>query len=99
MPMHIRQSPIRTVVAYCKSSVIDAKQVQYRSVEIIAPRRFERLPSPFVTFAVRCAGFDASSSQPTDKRPAVVIAAGLPLAERHAAEFRRPDHQRVLEHP
>src|SRR5262245_15888174 len=98
MTVDIREATVDAVVAERELRVVDAEQMQDRGVEIVTRRRpGRRLPRPAIAFPVCDPRLDSRTGEPRDEGAAVVIAAVAPLRERHAAEFRRPDQERVVE--
>lgn len=97
MPVHIRESTIRTIVSEDKLLVIDAEQMQNRGMNVVNVVRLVPSPGPQIAFAVGHAPFYASPGKPLYRRAAIVIAAIGSLAERMPAKLRAPDDQSIFE--
>src|SRR5436309_5835238 len=99
MPVHIGQAAVAAVVAEGQPLMVDAEQVQDRRVQVVAiSAAGSRFPRPLITLAMSAPPLDTGASEPANEGPAVVVAAGGPLAEGHATELGAPHQQRVLEH-
>src|SRR6266699_5458351 len=93
--VHIGQPPIYAIVPKGELCVIDAEQVQYRCVYVIAVSRMDRrFVGPLVALAVSHAALDAAPRQPGGESEWIMIAAFGALTARHSTEFRRPNHDR-----
>src|SRR2546421_12982748 len=96
--MHIRQPPIDPVMAERQPFVIDPQQVKDRRMQVIGIGGGSSFPGPFIAFAKRSPRPNPPAREPANRRPAIVIAAGASLTERHAAELGGPDDQRSVNH-
>src|SRR5258706_15969685 len=97
LAMYVSEAAIGPVVADGKFLMIDSEQVEDRGMEIVAVGSTGfRLPGPFIAFTIRHSTLDAGARKPRNRRSAVVIAARIPLAERHSPEFGGPDDERVF---
>ena len=92
----IGQAAVDAVVANGQSFVVDAEQMQDGGEHVVAACTGFAFPTPTIALAVRASALGPAAGQPRDKRPAVVIAPGLSLAEWHSAKLGGPNNERVL---
>src|SRR5262245_40926517 len=98
MAVDIGNASVDAIVAKRESRVVDPHEVEDRRVQVVAVRLAGGgLPRPRVALAVGGAALDAGAGQPGDRGPAVVVATGRALGERHPAELGAPDDQGVVE--
>lgn len=100
--MDIGQTTIDAVVTNGKFFVIDAQQVEDGGVDVVNLCRvvaIQRLVAPLVGRPVADAAFNAAAAQPVGEDERVMVASLAALGAGHAAEFRRPEDDRVIKHP
>src|SRR6266568_5750987 len=88
IPVHVGQPTIYAIVPKSEFGVIDAEQVQYRCVNVVAVSRIDRrFIGPLVAFAVSHATLDAAPRQPGGEGERIVVPASGALTARHAADL------------
>src|SRR5262245_13429684 len=94
----VRQAAVDAVVTERQLLMVYAEQVQHGRVDVIAVSGSRRSSErPFVAFTERNAALDAAAGEPGRERERVVVAAPIPLAARHSAEFGRPQYDGVVQ--
>ena len=99
MPVHDGESALQTVVVEGQTLVIESHQVQQRGVEVVDGRSVDGcLETKVVALAITEALLDSGTGEETREGTWVMVSASsVGLQERHAAEFCRPDDERVFE--
>ena len=91
MAMHVRKPLFAPAETIRQLFVIEAEQVQYRSMQIVDANRIARhLISEFVRLAIRHASLYATSGQPDGKTERVMVATVAIASVRSAPEFAGP---------
>src|SRR5207253_6741578 len=100
LAVHVRQPPVRPIMAERQPLMIDAEQVQQRGMDIMDLRRVLAvggLVAPLVARAVGYAPFDAATAEPVGEAERIMIASLATLGTRHAPELRGPEDQGIVE--
>ena len=96
--MDIRQPHIPSTETERLKSVIDAKQVQHRGVQVVHLNFvLHRSITEFVGCTVNRSSFDSASGHPDGKAERIVIPTIASLCKRRSTKFPTPDNQRLIE--
>ena len=98
MPVHIGQTPFKAVVIKAQSLMVEPHEMQDGSVEIIYARAIiHGLEAKLITGTVAHTRLHARAGHKAGECARVVVATStVALQERHAAEFRGPNDERVI---
>src|SRR5262249_47536387 len=98
--MYIGQAEIAPAVPEGQPGVIESEQMQDRRVEIVdVAFVLDHFHSVIVSLAVSHSALDAAAGQPRRERVGEMAAPVIALRRWRAAEFRRPNDQRLIEQP
>src|SRR6187431_341284 len=96
--MHIRQTEIAAAESVRQPLMIQPKQMQNRSMQIMHGRNaFDGMHAKFIRSAKNGAALDAAPGEPHRESFRMMIATIASRRVRRAAELARPDDQRLIE--
>ena len=103
VPMHIGQAVLTALVAESELRVVNAAEMQNRGLHVVDVNGIGgNVPSEVVRRTIHRTGRHTTPGEEPTVSLAEMIAprrfGGISLAEWCAAEFARPDHERVREH-
>ena len=94
---HIREPVTSAVVEIGQLLVIDSQQMKHGGVEVVDGDAIHRRPKAnFIKLSKARAAFDAGTRHEHPKPMRIMIAAAIPLGDRHAAKLTSPDDQGVV---
>src|SRR5690242_12296535 len=101
IPMHVRQAKVAALKAVGQLGVVEAEQVEDRSVEVVHVDLVLRdVEAQVIAFADGDARLDAAARQPHGESVRMMVAAVVaPLDHGRAPELAAPDHESIVEHP